>query len=55
MEDKNQLERDVYAHNRPKYVVDKNLLQEPIFMREPIVGSVKVQGSCTNSFKGVIV
>ena len=49
MEDKNQLERDVYAHNRPKYVVDKNLLQEPIFMKEPIVGSVKAQENCANS------
>ena len=55
MEDKNQPERDMYAQNSPKYALDKNLLQEPIFMREPIVGSVKVQGSCTNSFKGVIV
>ena len=46
MEDKNQPERDVYAHNRPKYAVDKNLLQEPIFMKEPIAGSVKEQENC---------
>ena len=49
MEDNTQPERDVYAQNSPKYAVDKNLLQEPIFMREPIVGSVKAQENCKNS------